>query len=170
MPSLIILKNKSFQILYSINIKNKMLANEVSVNTRTIRRPTTINNTNNRFNRNDVIELLKHKITTYINDYDLEDNFNFKTEFLLETINDIVETRKLKLKAQCINPLAFILGFVVLEKTSTKKKITYTINMEILNKILSNFKTLLSNERLEIEDIIRYARYWIVFIFKANII
>ena len=142
---------------------------EIKANERTVRRQ--IGHISG-FNRNDVIDNLKLKINTIVQEYSLDDALDVKIEMLFDTIDDLVENRNLKLKAQCLNPTAFILSSVIIQRFPKKKekKPNYKLNMETLIKIQKDFKTLLNNERLELEHIIRYARYWIVVILKGMIV
>lgn len=146
---------------------------EITSNTRTQLRKSTMRTSS--YSRTDIIGNLKHKIILLVEENNLNSILNIDTNFLLETIDDLVNERNLKLKAQCLNPSCFILGYSVLkifknDDDNTSKKKKYIIDLKKLEEIKTKLKVLLHNEKIEIEDIIRYARYWATFIFKSQVV
>lgn len=138
-----------------------MLSSEVHASQRTYKRQ--IEST--FYDRSDIIGNIKNKIMIIFKENNIEDIYGFNEDFFIETITDLVEKRKAKTKAQCLNPIAFIFGYLILKKIDNKK---YIIDISKLTNILNSHKTILKEGKIEAEELIRYARYWVLFILQSS--
>lgn len=106
---------------------------------------TNIRATSNDPESKDPIESLKGKIEAIILDNDI---FDYKTiEYLLDKIDEIDRE-----KAKFLNPVAFILGYLVLTKNN--------IDLNLLKKV-TQVDRIIEEYGVGRIDILRYARFWL---------
>lgn len=104
---------------------------------------------NKNNNNDDPIEKLKTNITLI---YDKNTFLSNGSEHLC----DVVDTSINKIKAEKIHPLAFILGYEILNKNNLM--IDISKKNKLYKKSFTNYNDAIEN--VEIFDIIRYARFY----------
>lgn len=108
----------------------------------------------------DVLISKKKFLLDFYQTYDIESKYGIKLDFLYEQL-DIMD----KEKANGINPLCFLFGNIILDKSNNK---TYSINLDKYKEIEKKFKTQFKENKIDAIELIRYSRIWTILIYKKK--